>query len=95
MTAIQVESDCQSFVKAMQSTEYDLAPEGVLHEDIRSFARLNFNSVESMYAPRGCNKLAHALAAVGSKRTDARQLWTVGVPDDVLVYLASSLAVRV
>ena len=42
MTAIQVESDCQSLVKALQSTEYDLAPEGVLLKDIRSFARLNF-----------------------------------------------------
>ena len=42
MTAIQVESDCQSLVKALQSTEYDLAPEGVLLKDIRSSARLNF-----------------------------------------------------
>jgi hypothetical protein len=44
MGTIHEETDSVVLVKVLQSTDYDLAPEGVLFRDMRIFMRLNFNS---------------------------------------------------
>ena len=68
MMNVQVELDCQVLVKALQGSEMDLAAEGILFREIRQFVRLNFSRVVFSFAPRACNKLAHALAACGARR---------------------------
>ncbi|KAK1664363.1 hypothetical protein QYE76_052522 [Lolium multiflorum] len=92
MVAVQIESDSQNLVRALQSTSFDLTPEGVLYRDIRIFMRLHFNSVSVSFAPRDCNNLAHALAAYGVSQRDPRQVWPESLPDDVRVLVASNLA---
>ena len=89
MTDIIVETDCQSLVRAVQGTEFDLAPEGVIFKDLRLFALLHFNSVSFSITPRGCNILAHVLAAMGARGQSPKQLWSEELPDDVKVRTAS------
>ena len=89
MTDIIVETDCQSLVRAVQGTEFDLAPEAVIFKDLRLFAHLHFNSVSFSFTPRGCNILAHVLAAMGARGQSLKQLWSEELPDDVNVRTTS------
>jgi hypothetical protein len=86
---VQIESDSQNLIRALQSKDYDLAPEGVIHCDVRLSLSLNFDKVLFSFVPRGCNKIAHYLAAYGTGRQKARSLWSESLPDDVMVLVAS------
>jgi hypothetical protein len=66
MGNIILETDALNLVKALTSTDFDLAPEGVIYRDLRSFFYLNFVSVQVVFVPRSCNKVAHELAALGA-----------------------------
>jgi hypothetical protein len=44
------------------------------------FMRLHFSSVLIRYVPRTCNKLAHALSALGVSRQANRQFWHEALP---------------
>jgi hypothetical protein len=57
--------DAQNLIKALQSMDLDGTLEGVIYRDMRAFMHLNFISVTFSYCLRGCNKLAHDLAAYG------------------------------
>ena len=89
MTNIIVETDCETLVHAMQETDFDLAPEGVIFRDLRLYALLQFNSVSFSFAPRGCNFLAHVLDVVGAHGQSPKQLWSEELPDDVTVSTAT------
>jgi hypothetical protein len=65
MTRIVVESDAQNFVRAIQSTILDRPSEGVVYRDIRSFTQLNFSLASFIYSPRNCDKVVHAIVALG------------------------------
>ena len=54
--------------------------------------RLNFMSTLVSYVPRECNGLAHALAAYGARSQVDRQVWTEGLPNDLPVSVASTVA---
>jgi hypothetical protein len=92
---VQLESDAQNFINVLQGNQFDLAPEGIMHRDTRIFSRLNFLSVEFLFCPRGCNKLAHELATHGAHRQELRSLWLESffllesLPDYVSVPVAS------
>ena len=92
---IVVESDCQTLLHAIQGSEYDRSSKGVLFRDIRQFICLNFSTFAFSFAPRDCNKVAHALAALGSNGQEPQRLWLEAVPDDVSVLLASDVAAPV
>ena len=70
MGRIHIETDSQNLVRALQSTDLDLATEGVIYRDLRIFLRLNFIDFLVSYIPRDCNKVAHALAAFGASRQE-------------------------
>jgi hypothetical protein len=91
MGHVHVESDCTNLIKAIQEKEFDLAPEGIIFRDIRSFVQLNFISFKFSYYPRACNKIAHALAAIGAKQVESRLVWIDSIPDSVNVLMASEL----
>jgi ribonuclease HI len=93
VTHVLIESDSQNLVRAMQSTEFDRAPEGIIYRDLRLYMQLSFNSFEFTFAPRTCNKIAHELAAYGASRQDILTLWPESLPNDVLVSVASVFAV--
>ncbi|KAI4989043.1 hypothetical protein ZWY2020_036360 [Hordeum vulgare] len=82
---VQVESDCQTLVKALQSSELDKAPEGILFREIRVFARQNFNACSFSFAPTACNDLAHTVASFGPTLQVSSELWPDDLPNDVLV----------
>ena len=54
--------------------------------------RLNFNSVDVVYAPRDCKKLARSLEAYGANQCESGQVWPEAPPNDVNVHVASILA---
>jgi hypothetical protein len=85
MSQVHIESDSQNLVCALQSSDFDLAPEGVIYRDLRVFMRLHFSSVLITYVPCTCNKLAHALAALGMSRRANRQLWQEALPVELPV----------
>ena len=62
------------------------------YRDIRQFIRLSFNIVNYVFAPRDCNKVAHALAALGSNGQVPHRLWMEAVPNNVCVLMASDVA---
>lgn len=68
MVNVQIESDFQVLLHAIQSNDLDLTPEGVIYRDLRVPFQLNFNQVSFSFAPRACNNLAHCLAAYGASR---------------------------
>ena len=92
MAQVTIETDASNLVRAVETTEYDRAPEGVLYRDIRSFIRLNFNSVKFLYCPRTCNKVTHALGAIGASQYESSRLWLDSVPDSVSVLVAGDCA---
>jgi hypothetical protein len=92
MGHILLETDSLILASALKGTEYDLAPEGVLYRDMRSFLNLNFISFDVIHVPRSCNKVAHELAALGSNQGLPRLVWPECVPDDVHVLVASEFA---
>jgi hypothetical protein len=54
-----------------------------MFRDIHLFISLNFGVVEISYAPRVCNKVAHALAAYGARHAVEREVWVDMIPRDV------------
>lgn len=92
MGKIHFETDSQTLVRALLSTELDLAPEGVIYRDLRVYLRLHFNSFQTSHVSRDCNKLAHALAALRASRQAQRHLWPEAVPDELPVSVTSDPA---
>jgi hypothetical protein len=70
----------------------DLAPEGVIYRDIRSFIRLNFSNISFSFQPRVCNKMAHELAAIGASGDDLKRGWLGDLPSSVSVIVDSEIA---
>ena len=52
-------------VKALNSTDYDQSPLGVLFREEKFLISTHFACVEVSYVPRSCNGCAHALARLG------------------------------
>jgi hypothetical protein len=92
MRTIHLEKDSAIVVQALQSVDYDLAPEGVLFRDMRIFMRLNFNTYHVTHVSRACNNVAHSLAAYGSNQEEVRLLWPDNVPAVVNFMVASESA---
>ena len=96
MTGLIVESDCQVLIHALNSQDYDRSPIGVLIRDARMLARLNFSSCSFSFCKRECNKVAHAMAALGvSGMYGNGLLWPDNVPNDVVSLVVSDLATPV
>jgi hypothetical protein len=72
--------------------ELDLAPEGVIYREIRSFIRLHFTSISFAFQPRECNKVAHALAALGASADEPETIWLGDLPISVSVIVDSESA---
>jgi hypothetical protein len=69
---MKIITDAHNLVRAVQSTSFDLAPEGVIYRDIKPFVNLNFSSVSFVYCLRVCNNVAHAQAALGASEAPIR-----------------------
>ena len=60
MQRVQIETDSQILVQAINARDYDLSPNGVLFREIKAVAFLNFTSFSISFSPRTCNKVAYA-----------------------------------
>jgi hypothetical protein len=76
----------------MKGPEFDRALEGVLYKEIRSFVSLNFLSASFCFCPRTCNKVSHAMAALGTSQTESHLFWQESIPNSVSVLVASEYA---
>uniref|UniRef100_A0ACD5Z6F3 Uncharacterized protein n=1 Tax=Avena sativa TaxID=4498 RepID=A0ACD5Z6F3_AVESA len=92
MENVSIKIDSSILVQALQSRDYNLAPEGVIFRDIGAFNLLKFSTVEVSYDPRSCNKVAHLLAAYGARLQADRMLWPEYVLEDVRALVASESA---
>jgi len=90
MQNIILESDSQTLVNALQTTEYDLAPRGVLFREAKFMWAIMFSSTSVVHAYRSCNSVAHALARFGRERDpDHPIFWMHPLPS-----LVNNLLVR-
>ena len=71
MQNIILESDSQTLVNALQTTEYDLAPGGVLFREAKFMLAIMFSSTSVVHAYRSCNSVAHNLVVNGTRITQS------------------------
>ena len=64
---IVIETDAMVLAQALNSSTFHLAPTGGLIWEIQSLLASNFGAFEVVSVHRTCNKVAHALAALGCK----------------------------
>ena len=84
MQKIVLASNSQTLVKALQTTEHDLAPGGVLFREAKFMLATMFSSTSIVHAYRSCNSVAHALARFGRERDpDHPIIWMHPLPSIV------------
>jgi len=79
---LQVESDAQEVVKAINSDVYDMSVVGHLVDEIKSLVFSNFISFECVHVGRDCNRAAHELTALGHLCNEGEVI-TNSIPDAV------------
>ena len=88
-----IETDAQLLLYAITGNEYDLAPNGVLFREIKSFVKLNFSVFTILYCPRACNMVADSLATYGAKMVmDSQAVWPGHAPTFVHALVSSDIA---
>ncbi|KAE8801695.1 hypothetical protein D1007_22731 [Hordeum vulgare] len=93
MTRVVVETDSKVLVDALNKEEYDRSHIGVIVRDAQMLAGLNFSNVLFRLCRRNCNKVAHAMAALGvSGVAGSGLLWPDDVPNDFIGVVASDIA---
>ncbi|KAE8821176.1 retrotransposon protein [Hordeum vulgare] len=93
MTRVVVETDCKVLVDALNKEEYDRSHIGVIVWDAQMLAGLNFSNILFRFCRRNCNKVTHAMAALGvSGVAGSGLLWSHDVPNDVVGVVASDIA---
>lgn len=86
------ETDALQVVQASTSTAYDLTSAGSLIAEVRYAALANFISLKFAYVPRNCNKVADALAALGSRCDAETETMVSDLPDCIRNLVANDLA---
>ena len=80
---IVVETDSLVLVQAIKYSSHRLAPTGGLICEIQSLLASNFTAFVVEFVPRTCNRVAHALAAIGCKCPQGTSLRWENVPSFV------------
>ena len=83
-----LETDAINVQQAILSRSYDVRPEGVLIEEIKAMAMLNFSNFECKFLGRTGNRAAHVLVGLGYDCIEGEALISSSVPDDVVVIVA-------
>lgn len=96
ISRVVLETDAMQLVHAIKSSDSDLAPNGVLFREIKTFAFLHFSSFSIVHCPRAYNNVANALALFGSKMVHQPQaIWPGDVPTFARLFVAADLARQV
>jgi hypothetical protein len=83
VSRIILETDSLLLKQALDDSSYGLAVTGGLICEIQVLLATNFSSFRVMYAPRTCNRVAHALAAIGCKYPHGDVLSWEGTPTPI------------
>uniref|UniRef100_I1QUQ1 RNase H type-1 domain-containing protein n=1 Tax=Oryza glaberrima TaxID=4538 RepID=I1QUQ1_ORYGL len=92
MMRVQFETDSLTLVQGLRSNVYRLAATGGLCVDILQRCVNSFNVFSFYYCPRNCNRVAHALAALGCNSSQTTDVSWDGSPPDVEDLVAGDLA---
>lgn len=92
MMRVQFETDSLTLVQGLRSNVYRLAATGGLCVDILQRCVNSFNVFSFHYCPRNCNRVAHALAALGCNSSQTTDVSWDGSPPDVEDLVAGDLA---
>ncbi|CAN6374879.1 unnamed protein product [Urochloa humidicola] len=90
---IIVEVDSLTLKLAMEDDSFRLAEAGGYIYELKNLMHMGFSSSSICFAPRSCNKVAHALAALGSSCSQGVDLDWGDVPEFVMGLVASDQAV--
>jgi hypothetical protein len=80
------------WLKRCSETESDLTHEGIPYREIRAFVRNNFIYSSFQFCPQTCNKVAHAMAALGASQVESHLFWQEMIPNSVTILVASEYA---
>jgi len=89
---IVVETDSLVLKQALQNSTHRLASIGGVICEIQALLATSFSSFVIEYAPRSCNRVAHALAAIGCKCPPSAGLRWESTPTFVEDLVASDRA---
>ena len=89
---IVVETDSLVLKQALMSSSHRLAPTGGLICETQCLLATNFSAFEIAYVPGSCNRVAHALAAIGCKCPSSAGLRWESTPTFVEDLVASDRA---
>jgi len=67
ISKVVVETDSMLAQLALTTSTFSLAPVGGIVYEIKYLMNLFFNSLQVVFCPRDCNRVAHAVAALGCK----------------------------
>jgi hypothetical protein len=96
MMAIELETDYLNLKNAIQSSEWDQAPEGMLISELRFFICSSFNVVSLFHVPRSCNVAAYSLAQEGAAlNPGSRLVWLENFPAFVSDLVANDLSLSI
>jgi hypothetical protein len=87
-------TDCMTLKQAMMNGEMDLSLLGIKFRQIKYLLDVNFIETEIIHSLRICNKLAHALASLGTGVVYGHYAtWATEVHDFVVQLVSGDLAV--
>jgi hypothetical protein len=87
-------TDCMTLKQALMNGEMDLPLLGIKFRQIKYLLDVNFIETEIIHSLRICNKLAHALASLGTGAVYGHYAtWATEVHDFVVQLISGDLAV--
>lgn len=92
ITNLIMETDAMQVVWAVQGDDFRLAAVGGLVHVLKEMLVDNFANCSIKYIPRECNRVAHELAAIGSRSSVHEPSVLPGVPFCMMVLVSSDLA---
>ncbi|RLN28963.1 hypothetical protein C2845_PM05G15270 [Panicum miliaceum] len=93
MSNVIIEIDSMLARLTLSTTTFALAPVGGIVYEIKYLMNLFFTSVNVAFFPRECNRVAHAVAALGSKCPPGAVLSWDGTPSGIEDLVTSDLTV--
>lgn len=91
VTRVIVETDATMVKQAVQTDDYALDGVGGIVKELKEALHFNFVFYDVVYSPRNCNKVAHALAALGYQSAVEDNPIVDVLPDCIRVLVADDL----
>lgn len=87
-----LETDAKQVINALHGNDFRLSLVGGLVHEVKDLIVEIFSHRLVCFAPRDCNRVAHELAALGSRCDEAQPSVSAGVPDCIMSVVSGDLA---